>query len=133
MKHEGPALKIEPKKRTYTEEQKAASRESQRKRRAKNPERVREVGKEAERRRRMRRYGLSEEQYTALLKTQNNSCAICNLVFTENGRHIHIDHSHVSGKVRGILCHHCNILLGNAKDSVATLAKAISYLKENSY
>lgn len=133
MKHLGPELKISPKKRIYTEEQKIASREAQRKRRAKNPERVRELGKESERRRRMRRYGISEEVYSILLEKQNNACAICSLTFKNIGRYIHIDHCHSTGKVRGILCHHCNILLGNAKDSVKTLSKAINYLKENSY
>jgi len=129
----GPELKISPKKRVYTDEQKAASREAQRKRRAKNPERVREVGKESERRRRMRRYGISEQTYKDLLEKQNNACAICSLSFKDTGRYIHIDHCHATGKVRGILCHHCNLLLGNAKDSIKTLSKAINYLEEHSY
>lgn len=37
----------------------------------------------------------------------------------------------VTGKIRGLLCHHCNTALGNAKDSVGVLSKMIDYLKEH--
>ncbi len=132
MKHAGPALKISPKKRVLTEAQKAASREAQRKRRAKNPERVREVGRESERRRRMRKYGLTEQGFEDMWKAQNYRCAICKIETPSSGRNWHIDHNHTTGNVRAILCHHCNLLLGNAKDSILVLESAIQYLKEHS-
>ena len=132
MKHAGPVLKISPKKRVFTEEQKAASREAQRKRRAANPERVREVTRESERRRRLRKYGITEEEFSSMWEKQNYRCAICKIETPSSGRNWHIDHSHATGKVRAILCHHCNILLGNAKDSILILESAIQYLKEHS-
>ena len=39
-----------------------------------------------------------------------------------------IDHCHETGKIRGILCHLCNNLLGNARDNTTILASAIDYL-----
>lgn len=129
MKHCGPPLKISPKKRVYTEEQKERSREAQRKRRAKNPERVRELGRASEKRRRYRRYGISEEGYNVLWETQEKCCAICKTKENSSLRAWHVDHCHENGKVRGILCHHCNLLLGNARDNTNILEQAIQYLE----
>lgn len=127
MKPEG--FRISPKKRVLTEEQRAASREAQRKRRAANPDRVREVGRESEKRRRFRRYGITEEQYEFLWLKQGTCCAICKTKINTSDRAWHVDHDHVTGKVRGILCHHCNLLLGNARDSTLVLKSAITYLE----
>jgi hypothetical protein len=45
---------------------------------------------------------------------------------------MYIDHNHTTGKVRGLLCCDCNLLLGYAKDDEKLLAKSIEYLKERS-
>lgn len=50
-------------------------------------------------------------------------CGICGA--TDN---LKIDHSHSSGDVRGVLCHGCNIGLGNFRDDPDLLRKAIRYL-----
>lgn len=77
------------------------------------------------------RHRLSLEEYVALLEAQGNKCSIC---FEPNPTHIDHDHSccpgHYScGKcVRGVLCGHCNRMLGCAKDDVAVLAEGIRYL-----
>ena len=42
-----------------------------------------------------------------------------------------IDHSHETGKVRGLLCHNCNMLLGHSKDNINTLENAIMYLNKS--
>jgi hypothetical protein len=67
-------------------------------------------------------YGLSEEEYTKLMEV--NNCAICGA--TERLR---VDHDHATGKVRGILCHHCNVGLGHFKDKIELLEKAKEYLR----
>lgn len=76
-------------------------------------------------------YGLSEEDYADLVSRQGNRCAVCQLPFDGYIKSMtpHVDHCHETGKVRGILCHNCNLLLGHAKDSRETLLQAISYLE----
>lgn len=111
-------------------EQKEAKREYQRKYRRENRELVLENGRRSERRRKLKRYGLTEESYQQLLTKQGNVCGICGND-NNNGRDWHVDHCHNSNKVRGILCHHCNLLLGNAKDDITTLHFAISYLERS--
>lgn len=77
----------------------------------------------------MKNYGMTLEDHSALFASQGSVCAICNSV--EHGsRGWHTDHCHKKNIVRGILCHHCNIILGNAKDNTDILASAISYLKD---
>ncbi len=55
----------------------------------------------------MRRYGITLMEWKAMLKKQNNRCAICNEEF-KNSRDIDTDHDHTTGKVRGLLCSFCN-------------------------
>ena len=80
-------------------------------------------------------YSLSLEDYNNLYKKQNGVCAICSRVETRlhpaHGRmySLLVDHDHKTGKVRGLLCHHCNLVLGHAKDETLTLKNAITYLE----
>lgn len=62
----------------------------------------------------LRRYGLAPSDYYALLVKQNYLCAICGGKCSKTGRfkHFHVDHDHVTGKVRGLLCFNCNLRLG---------------------
>lgn len=71
-------------------------------------------------------YGLTSEQYESLVVKQNGCCAICGT----KPKKLHVDHCHNSGRIRGLLCFHCNFVLGQAKDSKLTLQKAIEYLTE---
>jgi len=70
------------------------------------------------------RYGLSKDDYSNLLTSQNNKCCIC----LGDLSTACIDHDHVTGKIRGILCHHCNTGLGLFKDNPQILESAIVYL-----
>jgi len=49
----------------------------------------------------------------------------------ESEKDCHGDHNHTSGKVRGLLCSNCNILLGLVKEDVKVLAKAVAYLNKH--
>ena len=71
-------------------------------------------------------YGLTPEDYTAMVEAQQSRCAICRAMVSGN---LHVDHDHISGKVRGLLCGPCNRLLGLAKDEAETLRAAIEYLE----
>jgi DNA mismatch repair ATPase MutS len=62
---------------------------------------------------------------------QRGKCKICNKPLHYDKRSTHIDHCHTSGKVRGLLCHLCNPMLGMAQDKIETLQSAIRYLKEH--
>jgi len=41
----------------------------------------------------------------------------------------HVDHDHLSGAIRGLLCHKCNAALGMVGDSIDHLLGLIQYLK----
>ena len=75
---------------------------------------------------RLKRYGLSRQEYTLLLERQKGRCAICRGVFEKEP---HIDHNHNTNKVRGLLCGHCNAILGYARDNPDILNQAREYLK----
>ena len=78
-----------------------------------------------ERRRTIRSYDLTREEFELLRDAQANQCAICAVVFDETP---HIDHDHVTGAVRGLLCRACNLGLGIFADDTDRLAAAIAYL-----
>ncbi len=83
-------------------------------------------------RKRTKKYGISREDYDSLLMSQGGRCAIC-ATDSPGGSHgrFHTDHCHADGRVRGILCHNCNILLGMAGDKPAILQAAIHYLTKD--
>lgn len=74
-----------------------------------------------------RQYGITIDEYDAILEKQGGGCAICKGDTKGRGRY-HVDHCHETGKVRGLLCAKCNILLGHANDDTRLLRAAISYL-----
>ena len=75
--------------------------------------------------RRQTEYGVSEEDYNAMVLLQNNLCAICN---KPSHRTLHVDHDHKTGRVRGLLCYSCNTGIGLLRDDINYLANAIKYL-----
>lgn len=83
------------------------------------------------------KYGLSVEEYEKLLLSQNGCCAICgtsdpkskNAASRRGG--FPVDHDHKTGKIRGLLCGHCNTGMGLLGDSIEILKKAIAYLSKH--
>lgn len=74
-------------------------------------------------------YGITIDQYEGMLESQGNCCAICKgLEPGGNGYKFYVDHNHETKEVRGLLCHHCNFLLGYAKENREILVSAIEYL-----
>tara|TARA_R100001509_G_scaffold163368_1_gene137652 strand:- start:1240 stop:1761 length:522 start_codon:yes stop_codon:yes gene_type:complete len=75
------------------------------------------------------RYGIDQEEYDAILKTQGNKCKICNTKHTGH-KPLCVDHCHNSTRVRGLLCKKCNASLGLLKEDPKILVNAILYLNE---
>ena len=80
-----------------------------------------------------KRYNITVADYNELLCQQKGCCAICGQKETSKNKwglcQLAVDHDHNTGKVRGLLCTKCNLILGLAKDNIDILFKAINYLK----
>ncbi len=75
-------------------------------------------------------YGIDSATVDIALKINNYKCQICPRKLNRRTRHLmpNVDHCHKTGRVRGIICGHCNTMLGKAKDSLQVLENAIKYL-----
>lgn len=73
-------------------------------------------------------YGISPEEYDAMLLQQDNRCAICKREFEESP---HLDHDHDSGWVRGLLCGSCNHAIGLFQEDIVRIQESIEYLIAN--
>lgn len=71
-----------------------------------------------------RTYGISADEFDLLLEKQGGVCAIC-----AGADPKHLDHDHVTGAIRGILCVNCNHGLGKFFDDVELLERAVAYLR----
>lgn len=76
---------------------------------------------------RLRKYGLKEGEFNKLLRRQGGACACCRVIFSPPVVP-YVDHNHVTGKARGILCGHCNKGIGQARESIPVLRSWIEYL-----
>ena len=86
-----------------------------------NPDLYKRINRKSELK---RFYGLTPEQYNAIISRQGGACAIC-----EKEKELNVDHIHGTRNVRGLLCRGCNCGLGNFGDSVELMQRAIVYLK----
>jgi hypothetical protein len=85
----------------------------------------------AQKDRNLARYGLSSLDYKNLLDSQGGACAICRMLprTIQHPKNLSVDHCHIFGIVRGLLCINCNIGLGLLDDSIEILTKAKVYLQ----
>ena len=80
------------------------------------------------------RYGITIEEYDNLYSTQQGMCKICKEKIYKwgNGNKqtvANVDHCHLTGKIRGMLCSKCNRILGIVNDDINRLKSCINYLK----
>lgn len=80
------------------------------------------------------KYGITADKYQEMLHAQGGVCAICQKPEVRKGRSgktmpLCVDHNHDTGAVRGLLCHACNVSLGQFYESVEVLQRAIDYLQ----
>jgi len=83
-------------------------------------------------RHKMKKYGITEEEFKAMEIKQNFLCAICEKPEKRESTCLSVDHDHVTGRVRGLLCSNCNRGLGYFKDSPGLMKRAASYVDQNS-
>ena len=72
------------------------------------------------------RYGITLKDYYKLKRNQSNKCAICG----QRKKKLVIDHCHITGKVRGLLCVKCNTYLGYIQEDISALKAAVKYLQK---
>jgi len=99
----------------------------------KNPERYRGYTNnkpyrpELKRKANLKTFGLTIAEYDQMLVAQNNVCAICNNTCS-SGKRLAVDHCHITGKIRGLLCRRCNQSIGKFNDDPVLIQKAVNYL-----
>jgi len=78
-----------------------------------------------------KKFGITDEEYNKMLVDQNYCCYICQTHEDKLDRSLAVDHDHVTGKVRGLLCGNCNRFLGQINDSIETVERMLDYLRKN--
>jgi hypothetical protein len=73
-------------------------------------------------------YGVSWIEYVELFRRQHGRCAICGEKEMFGDRRLCLDHSHNTGKIRGLLCSLCNSAIGKLGDDPSVLRNAYAYL-----
>lgn len=85
---------------------------------------------------RQRKFGITPERYSELLKSQNGTCAICKQPETATRlgkvKALAVDHCHQSGAIRGLLCADCNTGIGKLRENTSIFLSAIQYLEYHS-
>ena len=76
-----------------------------------------------------KQYGIDVVAYDAMLEQQEGKCAICGL--PPQKHRLAVDHCHVSGEVRELLCTECNTGLGRFKDDAEMLQRAVDYIRKH--
>lgn len=81
------------------------------------------------------RYGITPEDLVEMLAAQEGLCAICGNSADPNGTgaagRLHVDHDHVTGKVRSLLCNHCNRAIGGFRDDPALMRAGAEYVERH--
>jgi hypothetical protein len=78
-------------------------------------------------------HGVSRTDFDAMIAKCNNTCAICHRAFSgQAGIRPCIDHNHVTGAQRGLICASCNIGLGCFYENQNSLIRAAGYLNNHS-
>ncbi len=72
------------------------------------------------------KYGISLQDYRAMKKSQRGRCYLCKT----KPEKLHIDHCHIFGQVRKLLCHSCNYRLGFLED-LEWAERALQYIKDH--
>lgn len=75
-------------------------------------------------------YGISLAQYDEMLLSQDGKCEICKSDKPGGKGSFCVDHNHFTGQIRGLLCHWCNFMIGQSRESIDILKSGIQYLEK---
>lgn len=79
-----------------------------------------------------RSHSIGVSEYNSMLFQQDGKCAICGTTDPRGRKNVfHVDHDHKSGKIRGLLCHNCNLAIGLLEDDVNRIRKAANYVERH--
>jgi hypothetical protein len=119
-KHCGKVYPYRWRSKVCLECRKARTTQEKRRHYLKDPAKARDASLQA-------RYGMTIEEYKERSALQLGRCALC---LKATGKSLHVDHSHDTGQVRGLLCSKCNLALGLFHDSPVLLCAAVAYLEK---
>lgn len=84
----------------------------------------------------VKKHNIDYESYIKMFEDQKGLCAICGNAETRRSRtegeicRLAVDHNHKTGKIRKLVCHNCNQVIGHSLESIRILKNVISYLEE---
>lgn len=86
--------------------------------------------------RRRIKYGLTNEDYEAMLAAQGGVCAICRRHQSRVGKkrrneNLYVDHNHSNDKIRGLLCYACNCAIGMLMDDPSVIRVLLAYVEND--
>ena len=93
----------------------------------------------AQRRHALRQFNMSVADYDEMFEAQDGDCALCGRPETRKNPktgevlRLAVDHCHVTGRVRGLLCCNCNTGLGKLGDTPEALEKALAYVRGDDF
>lgn len=76
------------------------------------------------------KYGITPEQKQEMHDAQGGLCSICHDPLKTGKTGAQVDHDHASGRVRGLVCHPCNRMLGSFKEERQRFEAAVRYLQQ---
>ncbi len=76
-------------------------------------------------------YGISIEEWQIMYDNQQGCCAVCETHQSMLKTILCVDHNHITGEIRGLLCHTCNRAMGLFKDDSMIIKKAMEYLNDS--
>lgn len=74
-------------------------------------------------------YNITLDRFDQLLSLQEGKCAICKRDFYKEAKNPQVDHDHITGVVRGLLCWNCNTAIGHLHEDEVAIENALKYIQ----
>ena len=79
----------------------------------------------------LKKYGITPVDYNQMFAKQNGCCLYCDKHQSEFDYRLCVDHNHTTGKVRGLLCYRCNVILGTVENNLELVKKMLAGTSES--